>query len=117
MERACIHGINDLKDVRLPSFSLIILSSHKIIMQMSLTFHTFIFLCFGTGSNRTLYEEAAEVESMEEVGMAVGTAMVTASHLLSVFPFPFTWLQQGVSSMVFLGEVVRMFFLFMKPSW
>ncbi|XP_042870409.1 sodium- and chloride-dependent glycine transporter 2-like isoform X3 [Penaeus japonicus] len=54
-------------------------------------------------SNRTIYEETTELEITEGVGMAVGTAMVTASHLLSVFPFPFTWLQQGVSTVVFLG--------------
>ncbi|XP_063606772.1 sodium- and chloride-dependent glycine transporter 2-like isoform X2 [Penaeus indicus] len=54
-------------------------------------------------NNGTLYEEEAEVDTMEGVGMAVGTAMVTASHLLSVFPFPFMWLHQGVSTIVFLG--------------
>lgn len=54
-------------------------------------------------SNRTFYEDTTELEIVEGVGMAVGTAMVTASHLLSVFPFPFMWLQQGVSTVVFLG--------------
>lgn len=55
-------------------------------------------------SNRTFYEDTTELEIVEGVGMAVGTAMVTASHLLSVFPFPFMWLQQGVSTVVFLGK-------------
>lgn len=88
-----------------------------MIIQMSIPSYTFYYLRFGTNSNRTIYEETTELEITERVGMAVGTAMVTASHLLSVFPFPFTWLQQGVSTVVFLGNIWFYSYLHLTAMW
>ncbi|XP_066988017.1 uncharacterized protein [Macrobrachium rosenbergii] len=39
----------------------------------------------------------------EDVGVSIGTAVITASHLIAIFVLPYKWLQQVVSTIVYLG--------------
>ncbi|XP_069955692.1 sodium- and chloride-dependent glycine transporter 2 isoform X3 [Cherax quadricarinatus] len=45
------------------------------------------------------------VEIIDEraVGVSVGAAVITASHLMAVVTFPFVWLKQAVSTIIFIG--------------
>ncbi|XP_042214885.1 uncharacterized protein LOC121861306 isoform X2 [Homarus americanus] len=50
---------------------------------------------FRNESNDTTPEEA--------VGISTGAAVITASHLIGVVTFPFVWLRQLVSTLIFIG--------------
>ncbi|XP_071541555.1 uncharacterized protein [Panulirus ornatus] len=54
--------------------------------------------------NETAIEkDLVETVGGEAVGVSIGTVMITASHLIAVGTFPFVWLKQVVSSLIFIG--------------